>query len=80
MAGNVGVITTIYGPEEVAVQIDKSSLSPITAEVHAEAERRLRAKAKEKISSEGASSFTPEELEFDTHFVLLVRAEDLEKA
>lgn len=80
MAGLVGTVANVYGPEEVAVEIDKSTVGAIPRDVHKEATARMRKKFIENTSEEARGKLTKEELEFDSHYVLLVRAEDLEKA
>jgi hypothetical protein len=80
MGGLTGEITNIYGPEEVAVRIEKTSLPKIAATVHTEATRRLRAKFLNSISAEAKSKLDKKELEFDANYMLLVRSEDLESA
>lgn len=78
MAGLTGTIANIYGPEEVAVQIDKTSITATSKAVHDEAVRRLRAKFIANASEEAKSKFEKHELEFDAHYMLLARSEDLE--
>jgi len=80
MAGATGTVANVYGPEEVAIEVDKDSIGYVARDVHAEATRRLRRKFLENVSEEAKSKLTPEELNFDAHYVLLVRSEDLEKA
>lgn len=80
MAGAVGTVANVYGPEEVAIEVDKTSIGHIAQDVHAEATRRLRRKFLENVSEEAKSRLTQEELNFEAHYVLLVREEDLEKA
>lgn len=79
MAGLSGTVQNIYSGEEVAVRIDETALSKISAEVHTEATSRMRAKLVESISEVQRKELTKEELEFDTHFMLLFDAKDLEK-
>ncbi|MBS1704310.1 MAG: hypothetical protein JST40_00435 [Armatimonadetes bacterium] len=79
MAGLTGKVANIYGPEEIAVQIDKDTLTQTAREVHSEAIRRLRGKWIDELSEEAKSKFTDQELQFDAHYVLLVRGDDLEK-
>jgi len=79
MAGLTGVIANYYGPEEIAVQVDIESVPKIPANVHVEATRRMREKFAEQTGEEQKKSLTKEELNFDVHYVVLVRADDLEK-
>lgn len=80
MANMSGSIQTIYNSEEVAVRIDPSAMSPVTRGVHNSALDRMREKFLSSVSEEQKKQLTPEELNFDAHYVLLVRAADLEQA
>jgi hypothetical protein len=80
MAGLIGVVQNIYGEKEVAVQIDPDSLSKVSKDVHKEATNRMRQKFVENVSEVQRKELTKEELEFDTHFMLLLDSNDLEKA
>ncbi|HLO99279.1 MAG TPA: hypothetical protein VK171_11840 [Fimbriimonas sp.] len=79
MAGLSGTVQNIYNAEEVAVRIDESAMSKISTEVHTEATARMRSKLIESISEVQRKELTKEELEFDTHFMLLFDSNDLEK-
>ncbi len=78
MQGLEGVVTAVYSEEEVALEIRKETVNNVCTEVHNEAVRRLRVKFKEGSSEESRSHLTPEELNFDAHYILLARADDLE--
>ena len=80
MAGLTGVVQNIYGEKEIAVQIDPDSLSKVSKDVHKEATNRMRQKFVENVSEVQRKELTKEELEFDTHFMLLLDSSDLEKA
>jgi predicted proteasome-type protease len=80
MAGLTGSIQNIYGENEIAVRIDESSLSKASATVHKEATLRMRAKFVKNVSEEQRKELTKEEIDFNTHFMLLVQANDLVKA
>jgi hypothetical protein len=79
MAGLTGTVQNNYGKEEVAVKIDIDSLSRVTSDVHKEATRRMREKFLNNISEEQKKQLTSQELNFDAHYMLLVREADLEK-
>jgi hypothetical protein len=79
MAGAAGEIQTVYGDGTVAIQVDPTTLSDTPRGVHKTATQKMREKFAAGISEEQRKSLTKEELEFDTHYVLLVREEDLEK-
>lgn len=80
MAGITGMVTNVYGPDEVAVRMDPTSIGAIAKDVHIEAVRRMREKFNSKVSEEGKSMLSPEELNFSANYVLLVRSADLQKA
>ena len=79
MAGAAGEVQTVYGDGTVALQVEPSSLGETPRGVHRAATLKMREKFANGISEEQRKALTKEELEFDTHYVLLVRAEDLEK-
>ena len=80
MAGVAGEIQSVYGDGSIAVQVDPTTLGDTPRGVHKTATLKMREKFSSQISEEQRKSLTKEELEFDTNYVLLVRAEDLEKA
>ena len=79
MAGLTGSVQNIYGEKEIAVRIDSDSLSKASREVHKEATNRMRTKFIENVSEVQRKELSKEELDFDTHFMLLVDSADLEK-
>jgi hypothetical protein len=79
MAGLIGSVQNIYGEKEIAVRIEPETLSKASREVHKEATSRMRAKFVDAVSEVQRKELTKEELEFDTHFMLLVDSKDLEK-
>lgn len=79
MAGLVGTVQNVYGDDTIAVQVDKSSLSEVTADVHQTAMARMREKYLGQLSEEQRKQLTKEETEFEAHYVLLAQASDLEK-
>lgn len=80
MAGLTGTIQNIYNSEEIAIRVDPEAMTPVSSEVQQRAVSRMREKFASSVSEEQRKQLSPEELNFDAHFVLLVRAEDLEKA
>ncbi len=80
MAGATGEVQTVYDDGNVAVQVEVASLNDVARGVHKTATAKMREKFASGISEEQRKSLTKEELDFDTHYVLLVRGEDLEKA
>ena len=80
MAGAVGEIQSVYADGTVALQVDTGTLGETPRGVHRTATLKMREKFANGISEEQRKALTKEELEFDTHYVLLVRGEDVEKA
>lgn len=79
MAGLTGTIQNIYNSEEIAIRVDAEAMSNVTSDVHKQAVSRMRDKFVSSVSEEQRKQLTPEELNFDAHYVLLVRAADIEK-
>jgi hypothetical protein len=79
MIGLPGTVANVYGPEEVAVQVDISALPSIPAKVHQDATGRMRKKFADSVGEEQKKALTKEELEFVPNYVILVREKDLEK-
>ena len=79
MAKMTGTIQTIYNSEEVAVRVDAPAMTQVTKEVHKISVERMREKFISSVSEEQKKQLTNEELNFDAHYVLLVRAADLEQ-
>jgi hypothetical protein len=80
MAGLSGTIQNIYSADEIAIKIDLPDLSDVTKDVHKHATLRMREKFVSSVSEEQKKQLTGEELNFEPHYVLLVRGADLEKA
>lgn len=79
MAGLTGVVQNVYGANEIAVKVELESLSKVTNDVHKESIKRMREKFLGSISEEQKKQLTSEELNFDAHYMMLVRGADLEK-
>ncbi len=80
MAGARGEIQSVYADGTVALQVEPESLGETPRGVHRTATLKMREKFAAQISEEQRKALSKEELEFDTHYVLLVRGEDVEKA
>lgn len=79
MAGLKGTVQNIYPFDQIAVLMEKSDLGPVPKDVHKIAVERMREKFLSSISDEQKKTLTAQELNFDAHYVLLVRGADLEK-
>ena len=80
MKNLTGTIQTIYNAEEIAIRVDPEAMTPVTTEVHKLAVTRMRDKFLSSVSEEQKKQLSNEELNFDAHYVLLVRAADIEQA
>jgi hypothetical protein len=79
MAGLSGTVENVYEGGVVAVRIDESTLSKVSADVHQRSIERMREKFLGQIGEEAKKALTPEEINFSAHFMQLVEADDLEK-
>lgn len=79
MAGLSGTVQNVYPFDQIAVKIEKSNLANIPADVHKVAVQRMRDKFLSSISEEQKKNLTAEEINFDAHYMLLVKGADLEK-
>jgi len=79
MKGLTGTVENIYSKDEVAVKVDIESLSKIPGDLHKDATKRMRERFTESVGEEARKQLAKEELEFVPHYMLLVRAEDLEQ-
>ena len=79
MAGLVGSVQNVYTDDTVAVQVDLDVMGKVSTEVHKTATQRMREKFSAAITEEQRKALTKEEMEFGTHYVLLVQSSDLEK-
>jgi hypothetical protein len=80
MAGLTGTIENYYSDQEIAVKVDLDALPDVAKRVHKDATKRMRTKFEDSISNEQKGQLSGEELRFTPHYMLLVRAQDLEKA
>ncbi|HWD40562.1 MAG TPA: hypothetical protein VG944_17065 [Fimbriimonas sp.] len=80
MGGLTGTIQNVYEDGEVAVQVETVALGKVTSTVHKTATERMREKFQSNATEEQRKALTKEEMDFNTHYVLLVSEKDLEKA
>ena len=80
MSGLVGIVQNVYSQTEVGVRVDPASMSKITKDVHKTATERMRKKFLDDAPEAVKKSLSPEELEFNANYVLLVDSGDLETA
>jgi hypothetical protein len=78
MSGLTGTIQNIYGNDEIAVKVDPSCMSAVTADVQRIATERMREKFLSSVGEEQKKQLSPEELNFNANYVLLVRGTDIE--
>ena len=80
MGGLTGTVENYYNDQEVAVKIEIDSLSDVARKVHKDATKKMREKFEDSIGAEQRGQLTPAELKFTPHYMVLVRAVDLEQA
>lgn len=78
MSGLTGTVQQVYGDEEIAVEVDPESMSKVSLDVQKTATQRMRDKFLDRATEEDKKTYTKEELNFDAHYVVLVRPQDLE--
>lgn len=79
MGGLLGTVENVYEGDQIAIRVQKETMTIATREVHELAANRMRTKVLNDLSEEAKKPFTKEELEFDVHYVLLIEGKDLEK-
>jgi hypothetical protein len=79
LANLTGTVTQFYNKDEVAVRIDPEAFTPIIAEAHKEAVKRMRAKFIDGLSEEQRRKLTKGEKQFSANYVLLLHSDDLAK-
>jgi len=80
MQGLVGTIQGVYEDNEIAIQVDPSTIGAVTKGIHDEATRRLRTRFAEEATEDVKSKLTAQEMNFQPNYVILAQASDLEKA
>src|SRR5690348_13784856 len=70
MANLTGTIQNIYNAEEIAIRIDPDAMTNVTRDVQRHAVLRMREKFVGSVSEEQRKQLTPEEQNFDAHYVL----------
>jgi hypothetical protein len=78
MANLTGTIQNIYAEDEIAIKVDASSMSNVSTDVHRVSTERMRQKFLDNVSEEQKKTLTPEELNFNANYVMLVKSSDLE--
>jgi hypothetical protein len=78
-AGLAGTITSEFDDGEFAVKVDPDSFSPLMADVHKDAVKRMRAKFLDSLSEEQRRRLSPEEKRFEANYMVIVKGKDLEK-
>lgn len=80
MGGLSGIVENYYNDQEIAVKVEIESLSDVAKKVHKDATKKMRDKFEDSIGAEQKGQLSPQELKFTPHYMLLVRATDLEMA
>lgn len=77
MAGLTGTVANVYADGRISVQVDLNSLSDISLEIHRTATDRMRDRFVSGISEEQKRMLTKDELDIQSHYVLLLEPGDL---
>ena len=80
MQGLVGEVQGVFSADEIAVLIESPTMTPVARDVQKEATKRMREKFIASLSEDAKGKLSQEELDFQAHYVLLVRGADLEPA
>lgn len=79
MAGLTGTVENVFAHSQIAVKVDLSTLNATAKDVHLESQQRMRKKFQNEISEEQKKKLTPEDLNFDSHYMILAQASDLKR-
>jgi ribosomal protein L21E len=78
--GLTGTIQKLYTTNEVAVEVELSSMSEAIAARHLEMQERKKNDFLESLSDEARNKLTPKERDFKLRYTVLVSANDLRAA
>ena len=78
--GLVGIVQKVYGPNEVAVDVEYETLPSDIRKRHMDIRDQMKTKWLDGLSEEGRSKLTEREKDFHLRYVILVAQADLEKA
>jgi ribosomal protein L21E len=77
--GMTGIVQKIYGPQEIAVEIEPESLPQEIRQRHENVRDQMKTKWLEGLSEEGRSRLSEREKDFHLRYIILVSAADLQK-
>ena len=78
--GLVGVIQKVYATNEVAIEVDQSTLAEPIAVRHIEMQEQMKNKWLDGLSDEARNRLTPNERNFNLRYTVLVSLNDLKAA
>lgn len=78
--GLVGSVRKVYSPQEVAVDIEHSSLTTEMRRRHEEVRKQMKTKWLDSLSEEARGKLTERERDFRLAYIILVAQTDLETA
>ena len=78
--GLTGTIQKVYATNEVAVEVDQSTLSESIAARHLEMQEQMKNKWLDGLSEDARSKLTPKERAFKLRYTVLVTQTDLSEA
>lgn len=79
MAGLCGTVAAVYNEDEISVRVDIDTMGAVAKDVHKIGNQRMRDRFLNETSEAQKKALSPEELDFNAHYVLLVMSSDLEK-
>ena len=78
--GLTGTIQKVYATNEVAIEVDKETLSDAIATRHTEMQEQMKSKWLDGLSDEARNRLTPKERDFKLRYSVLVSLDDLKAA
>lgn len=78
--GLVGAVRKVYSPQEVAVDVEHSSLTTEMRRRHEDIRKQMKTKWLDSLSEESRGKLTERERDFRLAYVILVAQSDLEAA
>lgn len=78
--GLVGVIQKLYSTNEVAIEVDQSTLTEAMAARHLEMQEQMKSKWLDGLSEDARNRLTPKERDFTLRYSVLVAVSDIKAA
>jgi len=78
--GLTGVIQKVYATNEVAINVDQTTLAEPVATRHLEMQEQMKSKWLDPMSDDARNRLTPKERDFKLHYTVLVSVNDIKPA